>query len=312
MPEETASAGRSFWSGTISFGLVTVPVQLFAANRSGGVHWRMLDQDGTPLRRRYFCPDEGREVPPEELVRGYEIGEGEYVVVTDEELESLAPRKSRDIDLRSFVDVDQLDPLYFERSYFLTPDSESNKAYRLLAEAMERKKQAGIATFVLRDKEYLIAIISEGGILRAETLRFVDEVRTPEEVGLLQVGKADKNRVDEMLGEIKKIKEPKLKQALLENDYAERVQKLLEQKRKRHEDTVEVKPEPANADDGEATDTDAVLLSMLRKSLGGTGAGEKKRGRAGTRPAGGKRRASKAKAPAGRARTATKTRRKSA
>ncbi|HEY3246569.1 MAG TPA: Ku protein [Phycisphaerae bacterium] len=259
--EEAKQTSRAFWSGTITFGLVSVPVNLFPAVRSGGVHFRMLDQDGTPLRRQYFGPKEDRPVGPDELVRGYEIAPDEYVVVTDEELESLEPRKSHDIDLRAFVDIDQINSLYFERPYFLTPAGESNKAYRLLAEVMEQQHQAGIATFVMRDKEYLVAILSERGILRAETLRFQEEVRTPEDVGLKNTESADKERVAELVKEIEKLKEPKLKPSFLENDYAQRLEKLLEQKRKHHQDTVKVEEEEPE----EEREVD--LMAVLKRSL---------------------------------------------
>src|SRR5262245_46887476 len=144
----------------------------------------MVDEDGTPLARRYFCPEEEKALEWDDLVRGYEIAPEEYVVVTDDELEALEPRKSHDIDLRRFVPVDQLDPKFFERGYYLTPAGETTKAYQLLAAIMEKSGRAGIATFVMRGKEYLIAIVADHGILRAETMRFADEIRTPKDVGL--------------------------------------------------------------------------------------------------------------------------------
>ncbi|MGH7552460.1 MAG: Ku protein, partial [Longimicrobiales bacterium] len=181
--EERENGARAFWSGTITFGLVSIPVNLFPTNRAGGFSLRMLDRDGTPLARRYFCSKEEKKLDDEDIVRGYEL-DGKYVVVTDEELEALAPDKSRDIDLRRFVDHDAIDPMYFERAYFLTPAGGSSKAYRLLAETMEDMGRAGIATFVMRGKEYLVAIIAEDGVLRAETLRYHDELRSIDDVGL--------------------------------------------------------------------------------------------------------------------------------
>src|SRR5438094_4225364 len=118
------------------------------------------------------------------MVRGFEFDKDKYVVVTDEELERLAPEQSRDIDLRKFAPLEDIPPLYFDRSYFLVPSEGSEKAYRLLSQAMEKEKLAGVATFVMRGKEYLVAIFPENGILRAETMRFPDEVRSPKEVGL--------------------------------------------------------------------------------------------------------------------------------
>lgn len=188
MPENTneeleEGGGRAFWSGTLSFGLVSVPVDLLPAHTSARASLRMLDADGTPLARRYHCPADDEEVDAEDLVRGRDEG-GQVVVVTDAELEALAPKKSREIDLRRFVDRDSIDPAFFERSYFLAPGKGSGKAYRLLATVMERSRRAGIATFVMREKEYLIAIFAEGGLLRGETLRFADQLRTVRSVGL--------------------------------------------------------------------------------------------------------------------------------
>jgi DNA end-binding protein Ku len=187
------------------------------------------------------------------------------VVVTVAELEALEPRKSRDIDIRDFVDQDQIEPLYFERSYFLVPAGTSNKAYRLLASAMEKQRQAGIATFVLHDKEYLVALISERGILRAETLRFADEVRRPEDVGLTVVEEADSKRVAAISREIEKLKETRLKPSLLEDEHSQRLQKLIERKRKRHQDTIEVEEQAREADEEELD-----IMEVLKKSLQGS------------------------------------------
>ena len=113
---EESGQPRAFWSGTLSFGLVSIPVDLLPAHRTTRGALRMLDSDGTPLARRYFCPEDEQEIDPAHLVRGFELDSGKVVVVTDEELEALAPKKSREIDLRLFVDRDQIDPLYFARS----------------------------------------------------------------------------------------------------------------------------------------------------------------------------------------------------
>src|SRR5262249_8916646 len=165
--ETTAPAGRAFWSGTVTFGLVSIPVALFSANRSGRPSLRMLAPDGTPVARRYACSRDDRLLDADDIVRGYEIRKGKYVVVADDELEALEPRKSRDIDMRQFVDADELDPAYFERAYYLAPAGQSTKAYTLLAKMMERTGRAGIATFVMRGREYLVAILADAGLLRA-------------------------------------------------------------------------------------------------------------------------------------------------
>src|SRR5438105_13059203 len=166
------STTRPFWSGTITFGLVSVPVNLFPASRSSRASLRMLSPDGIPLSRRYYSPESGKELDDDEMVRGYEIEKDKYVIVTGEELERLDPEKSRDIDLRRFVDKDEIQPIYFEHAYFLAPAGGSVKAYQLLAETMERSGRAGIATFVMRDKEYLVPILGGIGTLGAAPLRF--------------------------------------------------------------------------------------------------------------------------------------------
>src|SRR5216683_3798229 len=135
---------RPFWSGTLTFGLVSVPVDLYPGNRTNRAPLRMLGPEGEPLARRYYSQKSGRDLDQEEMVRGYEFDKDKYVIVTDEELERLAPEQSRDIDLRRFVALESIPPLYFDRSYFLVPSAGSEKAYKLLSETMEKDGLAGI------------------------------------------------------------------------------------------------------------------------------------------------------------------------
>lgn len=265
---------RSFWTGTITFGLVTVPVALYSATRPRGVALKMIGPDEAPVRRRYVCSKDGQVLEADDIVRGYEIEKGKFVVVTDDELEAIEPRKSREIDLRVFVDVDSIDPMYFVRAYFLVPAGGTNKAYRLLAEVMEQKKQAGIATFVMRAKEYIVAIIAENGILRAETLRFADEIRKPEDVGLPAVPKLAAADVKKFENQIARhIKKVNLHEFL--DDYHERLEKLVAAKEKKKEDIVRA-PEETRADDEDAGGGEVVdLLAVLSRSLGGSAAPRK-------------------------------------
>ena len=258
---------RAFWSGTITFGLVSIPVNLFSGVRSHGVAFRMLSEDGTPLAHRFFCPKQDREVSDDEIVRGYEIEKDKYVVVTDDELEALEPRKSRDIDLRRFVPVDQIDPIYFERSYFLTPAGESTKAYRLLADSLESNERAGIATFVMRGKEYLIAITAENGIMRADTLRFADELRSAADVGLPKtepkVKAAEVTKMRKLIDAHSKTTVP---DSDLEDEYAQKVEKLVAKKEKKHQDVFELpeeEQEEASTDNSDVID----LVEVLKRSL---------------------------------------------
>ena len=265
---------RAFWSGTLSFGLVSIPVYLYPANRRGGVSLRMLAEDGTPLARRYYSPESGDEVAREDLVRAYEIRPDEYVRVEDEELEALAPERSREIDLRRFVPADSINPLYFERAYFLTPAGDSNKAYRLLAQVMEKTGRAGIATFVMRGKEYLVAILAEGGILRAETLRFADEVRTPEAIGLPEKPEVDRHTVRRFEKAIDAASAESLEPEELEDAYAERLGKLVEAKRRRGETVVGDAEEAAAAEEDAEEPVD--LMNVLKWSLKSAEGGSRK------------------------------------
>ena len=268
--DEVESGGpsgiRSFWTGTITFGLVTVPVALYSATRPRGISLKMIAPDGAPVQRRYVCSKDEKPLDADDIVRGYEVEKGKFVVVTDEELEAVEPRKSREIDLQLFVDIDDIDPMYFDRAYFLVPTGGTNKAYRLLAEVMEKKKQAGIATFVMRAKEYLVAIIAENGILRAETLRFDDEVRKPDDIGLPKKAKvtaADTRRFETAI--TKNTKKLNLNEFL--DARGERLEKLIAAKERKKEDIVRA-PEELREEEsgGEVVD----LLAVLSKSLGGS------------------------------------------
>ena len=265
-PEEAREEARtrSFWSGTLTFGLVSIPVALFPAQRSMRVSLRMLSDDGTPLRREYYDPDTERSLEDDDIVRGYELGGGEYVVVTDEELESLEPKKSRDIDLRLFVARSEIDPAFFERAWFLVPAGETSKAYRLLAETMERLDRAGIATFVMREREYLVAILAENGILRAETLRFADELRSPEDVGLPSVPKVKEADVKRFEREIARLHTRKFDPDELHDRAAERLTELIARKQQAGED-VRISGTASAEPSGDVID----LMQILKRSLAG-------------------------------------------
>lgn len=271
MPEweeatEEEAVARSFWSGTITFGLVSIPVALYAANRPRGVSLRMVSPGGTPLNRRYFTSKDDRELDAGEIVRGYEIEKDRFVIVDDDELERLAPERTRDIDVRRFVKASEIDPMYFERAYYMAPAGNSTKGYRLLAQVMEETGRAGIATFVLRAKEYLVAIMAENGILRAETLRFADELRSPEDVGLPEPGKPAPAEVKRIDREIGKALEDHLDRKELKDLSAERLVKVARAKLRAGEDVVHVE-ERGDADDrSEVIDLMEILKRRMREA----------------------------------------------
>jgi DNA end-binding protein Ku len=256
---------RPFWSGTLTFGLVSVPVNLFPANRSSRAPLRLLSPDGEPLSRKYYSEKTERDLDADEMVRGYEIAKGKYVVVTDDELERLAPEKSRDIDLKTFVPEDSIPPVHFERGYFLTPSSGSEKAYKLLAETMEKGSKAGLATFVMRGKEYLVAIFAEHGILRAETMRFADELRSPADVGLPKKPKVPAATVRKFEKLISGKSKKNLSAARMKDEQTERLLKLVKKKSAKRANVVKVETE--EREPGKVID----LVAILKKSLAGKG-----------------------------------------
>jgi DNA end-binding protein Ku len=260
---ESRRGMRPFWSGTLSFGLVSIPVDLYSGTRAGGVALRMLGPEGTPLERHYYCPDDGSEVPNDELVRGYEYEKGEYVEVGDDELSALEPEKSRDIDLRLFVPATAIDPVYFDRSYLLAPAGDSSKAYRLLAEVMQRTGRAGIATFVMREREYLVAITAEDGLLRAKTLRFHDEVRSIEGVGLPRAPELDRNDVKRFTELIAKHASERFDADALTDDAAVQLEKLANAKKRSKKDVVATDAEEPEDQGARVLD----LMQMLKSSL---------------------------------------------
>ena len=169
---------RAIWSGSISFGLVSVPVKAFAAVRDHSVHFNQLEKKtGARINYKKVSDKSGKEVSSDDIESGYEITSGKYVVVEDEELDKLRPRTSRTIDISDFVDLHEIDPIYYERTYWLGPDGEAaERPYRLLLAAMEAEGKAGIGSVVMRKKQYLAAIRPLDGALAMSTMRFADEV----------------------------------------------------------------------------------------------------------------------------------------
>jgi DNA end-binding protein Ku len=227
----------------------------------------MLGPDGQPLARKYYSQKTERDLDADEIIRGYEIQKDKYVTVTDEELERLAPEKTRDINLKVFVPEDSIPPIYFERGYFLTPAANSQKAYKLLAETMKKTGQAGIATFVMRGKEYLVAIFSDNGILRAETMRFADELRSPSDVDLPEKAKVPAASIHKFEKLINARAKKQFSTAKLEDEQAEKLMKLVKKKKSHSKNIVEVDVEDERPSDGKVID----LVAVLKKSLAGKG-----------------------------------------
>ncbi|MCU1450897.1 MAG: Ku protein [Acidimicrobiales bacterium] len=174
---------RSIWGGAISFGLVNVPVKLVSAVSQKDVRFHQLEaKSKTRVKQKRVSADTGEEVPYENIIKGYEVAPDTYVAITPDELESLDPKKTKSIDIEDFVDLDQIDPIYYEKPYYLVPDAGGAKAYALLVQAMKESGMVAVARMVLRTKQYLVALRAVDDALVLETLYYADEVVDPDEL----------------------------------------------------------------------------------------------------------------------------------
>jgi len=238
---------HTIWSGTISFSLVAIPVQLVKAVKPGRVLFRMLHgKDYSPLSRRMYCPRENKIVHPHEIVRGYEIGPDAYIVVTDEELESLTPERSRTIEIIEFVDVEDVDTIYYDHPYYVVPLKGGEKAYQLLARVMSRTGKAGLAKFVLAEREYVVAVKSVGGALALSTLHYSQEILLSDDIAPRheKIGSEEKGRMKKIVKEMVSDFNPKM----YADERRNKILKLLEKKAKKGL-TVEA-PQMAEAEGG--------------------------------------------------------------
>ncbi len=268
-------SSRPVWSGVISFGLVTIPVRLFVAVREKNIHFRSLhDQDRQPLKQKMVCSADGKEVHREHIVKGFEVEKDTFVVVRQEELDNVAPKSTKTIDIHDFVGLDEIDPVYFDRSYYVSPQAQGAKPYRLLVEAMTESKKVAVAKVVMHNKEYLVALraLDPDGkgphepLLVMETMHFDDEV-----ISALGVPDTDhKPRVDS--------RELKVAQQLIDSlttkfdpsryhdEYREKVMDMIERKAEGKQISVRKEPEE-KAPKGH--DLIAALEASLAKSRAG-------------------------------------------
>ena len=257
---------RSLWSGTLSFGLVNVPVRLHSAVKDRDMHFTQLHEaDGAPIETRRFCSEEDVEVPWEDIASGYDL-DGKQVIVTDDDLAAVAPRKTKTIEISAFVDLADVDPIYFDHPYFLVPAGEGEgpkRAYRLLADAMGGSDRAALGRFVLRTKEYLVLVRVRDGLLSLTTMRFHDEVRPT--TGIDTGGKKPaKKQLDEAVKLIEGLT-VEWDPSNYRDEYRKRLQDVVKKKKKGATITV---PEPEEQP-APATDLMAALEQSLAEVRGG-------------------------------------------
>ena len=276
---------RPLWTGSLSFGLVNVPVQLVSAARDLDYHFRQLhEKDNVPIEQRRFCSKEDAEVTWEEVAHAYDL-DGKQIVVTDDELASVQPRKTRTIEVEAFVDLADVDPVYFDHPYFLVPagDSEGTlRAYRLLTEVMRKQERVALGRFVMRTKEYLVAVRARDGALALTTMLFDDEVRRTK--GIPTGGKRPaKKQLEGAVAIIQELStdwEPEG----YKDCYRERLKRVIDAKRKRERvraPRAEKEPEPVSD-----------LMAALDETLERLRKGEDVRGEQDGRAGNGRRKAS--------------------
>jgi len=296
---------RPIWSGSISFGLVNVPVKLYSATSPKEVRFHMLhDKDGGRIQQKRVCSIDGDEVPWEHIVKGFEVSKGRYVTVTREELEAFTPKATRSIDIEDFVDLHQIDPIYYDHSYYLVPDRGAARPYALLHEAMKRTGKVGIGQFVLRTKQYLAAVRPMGKALALSTMLHVDEVVDQSELeGLPSTEAKPREKELQMAEQLVQSLATDFDPKKYKDTFREQVLELLERKA----EGQEIVAEPAEEEPrGKVVN----LMDALAKSLAAARKGEAPQaGERRHRPEGERAAARTSRAPARRRKTATKGRR---
>jgi DNA end-binding protein Ku len=266
---------RAIWSGAISFGLVNIPVKLYSAVSRKTVRFHQIDaESGQRIRQQRVNPASGDEVPYEQIVKGYEISPDKYVTITPEELEALEPQKTRAIDIEEFVDLEQIDPIYYDHPYYLVPDKGAGKAYKLLLDAMRDADKVAIARVVIRSKENLVALRALDGAITMETMLFPDEVVQPDSIeelasvdGEVKTTKRELDMAKQLIESLSGDFDPNA----YRDEYRERVLDMIERKAAGETITVEA-PEPERK---EVPD----LMAALEASISASKSPPKKRAR---------------------------------
>jgi DNA end-binding protein Ku len=261
---------RSLWNGSLSFGLVNVPVRLASAARDLDLHFRQLhEKDGAPIEQRRFCSEEKDvEVQWEDVGRGFELEDGGQVLLTDDELSAVQPERTRTIEVHAFVDLEDVDPIYFDHPWFLVPSGDSEgtlRAYRLLVEVMESSGRVALGRFVMRTKEYLVLVRPRDGLLSLTTMLFHDEVRPTDEIapGGRKPAKGKVEQAVAVIGSLSTEWEPER----YTDCYRVRLERVVEQKRKGERVKAPTEPkEPTPAPD---------LMAALQETLERMGGGRK-------------------------------------
>jgi DNA end-binding protein Ku len=258
---------RAIWKGSISFGLVNIPVGLYAAETRNDISFKMLDRKTkSPIHYKRISEASGKEVPWDDTVRGYELENGKYVVLSDQDLKRAAPEATQTIDILGFVDLDEIDPLFFDKPYFLASDAKGGKAYALLRETLRRTGKVGIAKVVIRTRQYMAAVVARGesDVLTLELMRYAHELRDPQE---LEVPRGKAGVSEKELEIAKRLVDGMVeawKPEQYKDDYRDDLMKLIEKRAKSGDLEGSAKPAPKpEPRGGKVVD----LMALLKRSL---------------------------------------------
>jgi DNA end-binding protein Ku len=251
---------RSIWNGTIAFAGVFVPIKVHSATEDHTVHFHEVHvDDGARIEHKRFCTKEGKEVPYKQIVKGYEVSEGTYVLLEDDELKAAAGKGSREIDIEQFVCAGEIDPVMYAKTYFLGSQDDGRDAYRLLHDALDKTGRAGIGRWVFHNREYLVAVRPYGDALAMHTMRFADELVAPEDLDIATPSRNPSDRELKMAGRLVETLEAKFDPAKFEDAYRKRLLEYIEAKAKGKLGTLPQRTEAADPDD---------LMAALEASLG--------------------------------------------
>ena len=270
---------RAIWKGSISFGLVNIPIALYSATRSEELKFRLLRKtDLSPVNYKRVAEKDGKEVPWDQIVKGYEYEKGKYVVLQEDDFQRVDLEATQTVDIQDFVDLEEIDPMYFYKPYYLEPQKDGDKAYALLRDALKDTNKVGVAKVVIKTRQYLAGVKPEDGALVLELMHFADELADPEKLHVpkkMEVGKREMNMARSLIGSMSSKWQPEK----YKDDYREALMDVIEEKVEAGGKEIEEKPKKA------PKPTKVIdLVSVLQKSLEQTG-GKKKT----TAKSGGKR-----------------------
>jgi DNA end-binding protein Ku len=264
---------RAIWKGSITFGLVNIPVGLYSAETRDEIHFKLLDsKTKSPIHYKRVSEESGKEVAWEDTVRGYEFSPGKYVVLSDEDLKRAAPEATQTIDIVDFVDLDEISPLYFDKPYYLGPDKKGTKAYALLREVLRRTGKVGIAKVVIRTRQYLAAVVARGDVLTLELMRYAHELRDPSELDVPKGKEGVSERELDMAERLVEGMVDAWDPEKYKDDYRRDLMKMIEERVEAGQ--LEASPEPAPKAKPRG-DNVVDLMALLKRSVEEGGSAKK-------------------------------------